>query len=225
MIPRKLIYIVDYIHILTFQSHIRAIVAPYFDYEPLEYGVDNEGTLDEGIRLIFRSEGFIFNFRKDSCSFVFEGDVALVKKANPQLEIFFNIYEKIKSIESFIKTKKHRLVVDSVQFEDDISKLLSIENKYLKNPFGKIAEFATIFVFDKDDKKIKLQFGNYSEADISKYKLSPLGTNYNKELMGKIGIMNQITIEEEVKNSNFSKFKELLAASQAISFEYIENCK
>ncbi|MCY7362977.1 MAG: hypothetical protein LH629_13075 [Ignavibacteria bacterium] len=220
---RKIVYKIDYIHILTFREFYKSIIAPYFIYEPLEYGIDNENTLNEGARLVFRNEGFIINLRKEGIILIFEGDISEVKKSNPIIDMYFEIYEKIKKIDGFAKTKRHSLSLDSVMFlqKEEIERLL-VKNNYLVNPFGEITEFATVFNFEKKDKKYRLQFGNYSGKDIKQFDLSPLQTEYNKELNSKFGLMCNLNIVEEIGNPSFSKFKLLIKDGEDVVENYLK---
>jgi hypothetical protein len=220
---RKIVYNIDYIHVLTFKEHYKAIIGPYFEYEPLEYGIDNEGTMNESIRLIFKNEGFILQFRKEGILMLFEGDISEVKRNNAVVDVFFDIYEKIKKIDGFCKTKRHRIVIDAVTIDEKTIVEPQLENNmYLKNPFGKLEEFGTILQFERDSKKCKLHFGNYLEKDIKQYNLTPLNTEYNKDLIGNVGFMCQTTVGEEITNSSFSKFKSLLKEGEDIIHLYTQ---
>lgn len=221
---RKLQYAIDYIHILTFREQYKSLIAPYFDYDRLEYAIDNENTLNEFARLIFPIEGFAIQVKKEGVAFVYEGDISLVRKSNPILDIFFDIYINITKFENYSKTVRHRMTIDTVAFKTEEEVNASLEsNSYLKNPFGKLKEFATVFVFDKNNKEYKLQFGNYHEGDIKKHDLSPLKTEYNKELFDKHGFMCQTTVVEPSNTANFTKFKSLITDIEEITNLYLED--
>lgn len=223
MVIRKITYSIGYVHVLTFKENYKSIITPYFDFEPLEYAIDNENTISESIRLIFRNEGFILLFRKEGITFIYEGNVNDIKKNNPIIDIFFEIYEKIKKIEGFSKTKRHEINIDAVGIvEKEKSELLLERNLYLTNPFGKLREFATIFEFERDLKKYRLQFGNFSEDDIKKYNLSPLNTEHNSDLKGNFGLMCQVTVKEDITSSSFNKFKQLLKDGEGVINLYLE---
>lgn len=221
MTIRKITYNISYIHILTFREHYKSIIAPYFEYEPLRYGIDDENTRNESIRLIFENEGFIIHAKKEGLLFMYEGEISDVKKNNPIIDIFFEIFEKIKNIDGFAKTKRHELITDAVAIVEEEA----IHNypNYLYNPFGKLKEYATIFEFEKEAKKIRFQFGNFSDSDIKKQNISPLNTDFNKELIGKIGLMCQVNIKEDITNSSFTKFKNVLKESETIIENYINH--
>jgi hypothetical protein len=225
MTTRKLQYAIDYIHVLTFKDYIRDLIAPYFDYELLEYAIDNENTLNESARLIFKVEGFGLQFKKDGVAFVFEGDASLVKKSgNPVLEMFFKIFNDITRLKHYSRTTRHRMTLDAVRFtERSKTEELLYNNPFIKNPFGKLTEFASVLIFNYEGKEVKLQVGNYFEADIKKYDLTPLKTKFNQELFGQTGLMAQITVQEAISSGSFSKFKDLLNFSESTITKYLES--
>jgi len=219
---RKFTYTIAHIHVLTFKDHIKAIIAPYFAYEPLEYGVDNEGTLQENVRLIFRNAGFIMQFNKELATLLYEGDIMEVKKHNPVIDIFFEIYEKIKKIDGFVKVKSHNLSTDSIKLFEKTDYLTLLENnKYLWNPYKNVEEFATILEFQKEGKYYRLQFGNYNEKDIAKLNLLPLKVNYNKDMFGSFGLLGQLLIREDVTTPTFTKLKTLIIDTENTLNQYL----
>jgi hypothetical protein len=221
MQARKLTFIVGYIHILTFKDQIKRIVAPYFTYD-IEYGIDNEGTMQENVRLVFKKEGFIMQFNKEMSSLVYEGPIENVRKSNPHVDIFFDILGKIAKMETFNNIKYINMGVDFVGLikKDEYEQLL-VSNKFVYNPFQKFDEFATIMEFHNGNKTYRIEFGNFNEGDIEKRALSPLKTLYNKELVGKYGVMAQTRINEESNSASFSKFKDLLTDVTNVLHKYI----
>lgn len=209
---RKCTYTISHIHILTFQSHIRQIISPYFSYEPLEYGIDNEGTLNENIRIIFRNDGFLMQFNKETATLMYEGPISEVRKSNAVVDIFFDIYQKIKGIDGFVKTTAHTMEADFVGFTNKQNHDESlVANKLVTIPFPNVSEYASIMEMSQNDSTIRLQFGNYNEKDILKYNLSPLKTAYNEALKGNYGYIAQIRVTEETIAPSFSKYKSLIA--------------
>jgi len=219
---RKLQYSISHIHILTFTDHIKPIIAPYFTYEPLEYGIDNENSLNQNVRLVFRKEGFIMQFNKEAAILLFEGDVQEVKRQNPIVNMFFDIYEKIKKIDGFIKIKNHAITTDAVKLLDkDEYALVLDKNKYLTNPFKNVHDFASVLEFKEEAKRYRLQFGNYEPKDIAKHNLLPLKVEYNDDLQKGVGLLAQLQIVEDVSTSNFSKFKGLINDAEDIYNRYL----
>lgn len=221
---RKIIYHVNYIHLLNFKDHYKKLIAPYFTYEPLEYGIDNENTIDESIRLIFKKEGFAFQIRKDGISMWYEGDISLIKKSNPKIDLFFEIFEKIKTIPGFVRIIRHKMVSFAIQFEEEstIKEALN-KNKFFRNPFGQLDEFATIFNFTQDEKIIEFKLGNYSKRDIKKFNLSDLNVEYNNDLKENVGYLFETSITEDTLSTSFTKLKELIKYSENISTLYFKD--
>jgi len=220
---RKISYSINYIHIITFNQYYRKIIAPYFSYENLAYGIDNEITINEGARLVFKNEGVLINLKKENITFVYEGDISDVKRAHPILDYFFSIYEKIKSIDEFKKTVRHEIIIDAVEILDgaDYEKYLK-NNHFLKNPFGKLDEYGCSLEFVQDAQTIKMQAGNYTDKDIKKYDLTPYETEYNKDLFKGVGLMCRLVLKENIQSSSFSAFKNLLKDGETFISKYYE---
>ncbi len=218
---RKITYTVGHIHILTFSKYFKSILAPYFSYEPLEYGIDNDGSIHENARLVFRESGFILQFNKEVATLIYEGDVAEVKKHNPIIDIFFDIYEKVTKIDGFIKTKNNKIIIDFIEIYDPVKYAQLLEqNKYFPNVFGNLNEFALIHEFKKADKDCRFQLGNFTEKDIHKSNLSSLNTKFNRDLFGNVGLMIQISVNEKTSSPSFSKFKSLIKDAEQILAQF-----
>lgn len=222
MIIRRLQYNIDYTHILTFKEEYKQVVLPYFGFDNLRYGIDNENTINEGIRLIFSNEKNALFLRKEGFTFLFEGDVNDLKNQNGVIKFFWDIYENIKKFKGYKKTNRHSLIVHAVKIfeKEKIDGILNDCPYFKLNPFGKLDEFASIYEFKKDDKLYKFNFGNFSEKDIKIHDLTPFKTDFNKELFENLGLMCKIEIHEECKAPTFSKFKALLAETESLISSY-----
>jgi len=224
---RKLQYQIDFVHILTFREEYKKAILPFFGFENLEYGIDNEGSINESIRLIFKNEQMALSLRKEAMTIIFEGDVKEFKNPNSPIKIFWDIYEKIKELEGYSRTIRQHLIIHAVEIGDkeNIKKILE-KNPYLSlNPFGALDEFCCVYEFKKKDIQYKLEFGNYSEKDIKKHDLTPFKTKYNEDLVNNVGLMGRLEVTEIEKNPTFNKLKTLLFESSAMltPFSIIEN--
>jgi len=219
---RRIQYNIDYTHILTFREEYRQAVLPYFGFENLRYGIDNENTINESIRLIFMTETIALFIRKEGITFLFEGDIADLKNQTGVIKFFWDIYEKIKNFKGYKKTNRHSLIVHAVEImeKDKVDSILSDCPYFKLNPFGKLDEFATIYDFKNNEKSYKFHFGNYSEKDIKMHDLSPFKTEFNKELFGNLGLMCKLDVFEDCKATSFSKFKSLLSDAEGIISSY-----
>lgn len=101
---RRLLYNIDYTHILTFRDEYKAAVLPVFGFENLNYGIDNENTINESIRLIFKNENYALFIRKEGISFLFEGDINDLRNQNGVIRFFWDIYDRIKLFHGYKKT-------------------------------------------------------------------------------------------------------------------------
>lgn len=213
-------YNIDYTHIITFREEYKSAVSPFFNFEKLRYGIDNENTINESIRLIFTLEHMAFFVRKEGLTFLFEGDVSDLKNQNGAMKIFWDLFESIKSFKGFKKCSKHTIITNAVKLidKDKVDKILVKNPYFVKNPFGTLTDFSCVYEFTKDDIHCKFQFGNYSEKDITRYELRPFSTDYSKDLIGGYGLMCRVELSEDSKDPTFGKFKSLLyQTEQAIS--------
>ena len=215
---RRLQYNIDYTHILTFREEYKSAVLPVFGFENLSYSIDNENTINESIRLIFKTEAFGLFIRKEGITFLFEGDINDLRNQNGVFRFFWDMYERITIFRGYKKTNRHSIIIHAVDILDKENSNDILTNcPYLKlNPFGKLDEFAAIYNFKKEDKICKFQFGNYSENDIKTHDLSPFETEFNNDLLANEGIMCKVEISEDCKAPSFSKFKTILKDAKEI---------
>jgi len=219
---RRLQYNIDYTHILTFKDEYRAAVLPYFGFDNLRYGIDNENSINESIRMIFMTETIALFIRKEGITFLFEGDVTDLKNQTGVIKFFWDIYEKIKLFKGYKKTNRHSLITHSVEImkKEEVEEIVKDCPCFKINPFGALDDFAANYEFKRDDKIFKFTFGKYSEKDIKTYDLTPFKTEGNKELFENVGRMCKLDIFEDCKNPSFSKFKSLLSEAENIISSY-----
>jgi hypothetical protein len=210
---RRLQYSIDYVHIITFKDEYREAIAPYFGFDNVEYAIENENTIFEEIRLIFRLEKIALFIKKEGITLVFEGDVEELKNQNGIIKIFWDIYGKIKQFKGYTKTTRHLLIVHSVDIKDaeEVEKTLTDSAYIFVNPFGKLDDFSCIYEFKKDEMLFKITLGNYSSRDIKTHDLLPFRTEYNKDLSKNVGLMVRAEVAKLEREPSFNKFKSLLA--------------
>jgi len=219
---RRLQYQIDYIHILTFREEYKLAVAPYFGFDNLEYGIENENTIMESIKLIFKNEQMAIFLRKEGMVLIYEGDVADIKNQNGSIKIFWELFEKVKTFKGFRKCSRQILITHQVDIKpkEEISKLLEKNPYLLLNPIGKLNEFACIYEFEKDDVKYKFEFGNFSQRDIKTHELMPFQTKFNDDLIDNTGMIGRLEATEIESAPSFSKYKSLLTRSENIFQEF-----
>jgi len=226
---RRLQYQIDYTHIITFKEEYKPIIMPYFSFDGLEYAIDNENSIHESVRLIFRKENLAIFIRKEGLTFMFEGDINDLKNSNGVIKFFWDIFEQIKSLKGYIKSTRHALIVHevSIKEKDEVESILNNPPFFSLNPFGALNEFSCIYEFNKSDILHKLQFGNYSQKDIPLHDLSPFRTSFNKDLFDNVGMMARLELVELEKTPTHSKFKSILSKAEECisSLNIFENGK
>ncbi len=222
---RRIQYNIDYVHILTFKEEYKQAVIPYFGFDNLRYGIDNENTINESIRLIFASDFMALFIRKDGLTIIYDGADSDLKNQNGIMKFFWEIYERIKNFQGYKKTTRHSIIAHAVDLTEKklIEKSLNNNDYFSINPFGKLTEFGCNYEFKKDDKDYKFQFGNFSEKDIKVHDLRSLGSEYNKDLVDGLGFMCRVEIFDKCSTPNFSKFKALLSNAEHLisSYKYL----
>jgi len=213
MKTRRIQYSIDYVHILSFREEYKDAVIPYFGLDNLRYGIDNENTINESIRLIYNQEHMAIAFRKEGLTIVYEGEEGDLKNQNGVMKLFWDLFERTQKFKGYRKTVKHSVILKAVQImdKDNVENILK-DTKYLKiNPFGQLTDFGCIYEFHKNDRFHKFDFGNYSEKDVETHDLSPFKTKDNSDLFdGNIGLMCHSEVREDSNNVSFSKFKSIL---------------
>ncbi|MBN2745258.1 MAG: hypothetical protein JXR34_00895 [Bacteroidales bacterium] len=219
MAIRRVQYSIDYVHILTFKEEYKKAVIPYFGFDALRYGIDNENTINESIRLVFEQEKFAIVFRKEGISFIYDGSAEDLKSQNGVMKIFWEMYDRTKSFEGYKRSSKHQLLCHDVNLVDRIEyeKLTKEAPHFSVNPFGALDDFACIYEYKKGAKSYKFEFGNFKNEDIKIQELRFLNSEFNSDLdSDSFGTLCKTEIKEELSNPSFSKFKELLADSESL---------
>jgi len=191
-------------------------VSPYFGFEKVEYAIEDENSVHEGIKLVFKNEKIVIVLNKEGILFLFEGDADELKNQNGPIKFFWDIYEKIKGFKNYIRTTRHILLTHAVNVKakEEVVTILKTTPYFAKNLFGNLDEFGCSYEFLNDGINFKIQFGNFTPKDIRKHDLSPFKTEFNKDLFESVGIMGRIELFEQERNPTFSKFKNLLTKTE-----------
>jgi len=223
MKTRIIQYNLDYVHILSFREEYKNAVIPYFGLDNLRYGIDNENTINESIRLLYNQEHMAIAFRKEGLTIVYEGEEKDLKNQNGVMKLFWDLFERAQKFKGFRKTVKHSVILKAVEIMDKDKMVDILKNpKYFNvNPFGQMSDFGCIYEFNNNDRFCKFEFGNYSEKDIETHDLSPFRTTENSDLFdGNTGLMCHAEVREDLNNITFSKFKSLLNEAEDIIKRY-----
>jgi len=116
---RRIQYNIDYVHIITFREEYKLAIVPYFGFDNLKYGIDNENTINESVRLIFEADHLAIFIRKEGITFLFEGDINDLKNQNGVIKLFWDMYERVKTFRGYKKTSRHSIIVHAVEIKDD----------------------------------------------------------------------------------------------------------
>lgn len=148
---RRLQYQLDYVHILTFREEYKYFMPLFFGLDGLEYAIDNESTLNEQIRLIFKNEKMAIIFRKEAITVIYEGDIEIFKNAAGPMKIFFDMTDQIKLFKGFSRFSRHSIVAHDVEITDkeEVKNLLSKNSSFIKNFFEDLDEVAIISEFKR----------------------------------------------------------------------------
>ncbi|MBL7763394.1 MAG: hypothetical protein JNL23_08195 [Chitinophagaceae bacterium] len=211
MIIKRFQYTINYVHILTFREEYKAAIIPYFGFDKVEYAVDNQNTVDESIRLIFRIEGFALVINKEGINFIYEGEIEDLREQNTKFKIFWDIYEKLRKFKGYLKGTKHTIIANAIVPKSVERSVILAEPLGISfNPFKSLNEYAITYESHVDDIYHKIHFGNFSNRDIQAFDLRPLQTEFTKDLEDTVGYHVKIESFKAEKEPTFSKFKSLL---------------
>src|SRR4051794_6356509 len=104
---RRIQYQIGCTHVLTFKDEYKPAVTPYFPFENVQYGIDNENTIHEQIRLIFKNNNIAIVMKKDGITLIFEGETAELEDETGVIKLFWDLYEKFKLFKGYTKTVSH----------------------------------------------------------------------------------------------------------------------
>lgn len=228
---RRIQYDIEYSHILTFQNEYKSKIASVFKEPSLRYGIENEGTIDESIKLIFIDLSIAIHCSKGALRIMYEGDPKdLFKGGSPQWNMLTQILNSIKEINGFGNIVRNSIKAYAVKvFEDNQKpnemKINTIEkSKFIKfSPFENLNEFAVIFESGNNEHNSKIHFGNFSNLDIEKFDLTPFDLNYNKDLFNKEGYIAEVTIKKNINSFSKSNFKDLINEIEKLIEKFIPN--
>ncbi len=206
---------VRYTHILNFSTVIKEILAPYLKLAT-SFSIGNQGAPEESYRLDFEEDSFSIDCRWDRMIFLSERNLDRFKEENSQIEVFFEIAEKLTKRDTFGIFTNYLVLVDLLkvmdkkfeQIKDEIkSDYLTIKtDEIIKNPDDIAITLQKIF----KNKVITLIFGPFSQNDIVDRKLIPFKSPELLKLIETSGVLMEIKIFEKTGEVNFTLFKEII---------------
>ncbi|MCH7535910.1 MAG: hypothetical protein IH948_09270 [Bacteroidetes bacterium] len=111
-------YNIEFVHIITFNAEYRAAIAPYFAFDNVRYGIENENTIEERVKLVFTNECVVLFLRKEGINFMYEGNSEELLDPNGIMKLFWDLYERVKLFEGYKGTKRHSLAANAVEIQD-----------------------------------------------------------------------------------------------------------
>ncbi len=220
----KIVYSVQYNHILTFSSEYRKVIAPYFKYPNLSYGFEDLDSFNESIRLIFSKEHYAVHCRKDAVIFVYEGPIEnVMNSSSPPMDFLFDIVNSISQIPGFGNFTHHQLQLFGVVEAENICEVSNAVEKssFIKKvPFDVLDNFAVVFESKDDNKASKFEIGNFKAQDVDRFKLSEFKSDFNEGLRTKSGYLYNLTIKEKSDKASFSRYKAFLDSTKKKLYEF-----
>jgi hypothetical protein len=213
MEPRFIQYEIRYTPILGFVQYYKEIVAKYLALDGVKPNITNFGMFDEHIVLVF-SSSYHIDFRLDRLIFRYEGDYKAIYNSSGPTKFFFDILEDVKKLKVFGKVNQTTIQVKAVETLsfDNETIVEKFKSKFLKESINSILVATDIAVtIDRSEgsKYSNLVFGPFEKKDIIKQGISPLKSEFNKDLNDN-GLMSSYTFTERTDKSSFSFCKETL---------------
>lgn len=214
----KTMYEIRYPVMLRFRDFYKDIINPYFIYPNTKYSVSNEGIHTESINVTFPNSKHRLYFSNDRISFRFDGSYKDLLQNGSHIEMCFDIFERLKKIDSFPKINGEILeIIGLHQIEKDRDKTL--EDIAAKHNITNVgldgADLAISFSGKKGENyKIQIDYGLFvPEKDIDAYNLFALDTSRKSEMAEKNGILVRNNIlrlnTDNATKKTFRKLTEL----------------
>ncbi|MEK6782861.1 MAG: hypothetical protein AABY93_14265 [Bacteroidota bacterium] len=214
MEPRFIQYEIRYSPILNFAQYYKDIVAKYLALDDATPNIANFGMFDEHIVMVFLSSYHI-DYRLDRLIFRYEGDHKLIYNSSGATKFFFDILDETRKLKAFGKVKQTTIQIKAVGLLEHSNKLIveKFKSKFFQqSTLDSILTSTDVAItIDRAEgaKYSNLIFGPFETQDIAKQGISPLKSDFNKDLNGN-GLMCSYTVTEKTDKSSFSFFKDTL---------------
>lgn len=208
----KVVYEIRYPKVLKFNLVYKDIINPYFIYPNASFHIYNEGQHTENIQMTFPDSNHILIFRYDRISFHFDGSHNELLQAGSNIEMCFDIWDKLKKEISFLKISAE--VLEIIAFKEienkneivDIFASKSNLNPHLSNP----VDFKIVEDGKDGDQSISLEYGPFMpDHDISNQRLFTINKGLAIEYSDKKGILSKCSISGEKRKVSKKGFKDI----------------
>jgi hypothetical protein len=216
----KIHFEVRYTHILNFSFVIKEILGPYLKLAS-SFSISNQGTAEESYKLDFSDDSFSIDFRWDRMIFLSERNIERFKEENSQIQIFFEVAEKLKSKDTFGVFTNYVYLVDMLKVIDNsFDKIKAdIQTEFLTKNTDRIInnpdDLAIVLEKNGKNKNINITFGPFSESDINARNLIPFKSQELIELKNSSGILIELKIFEKTGIFNLALLKELISITNS----------
>jgi len=211
---------VKYSPILNFSSAYKELFSPYLKLASA-FKIHGHNTHQERIDLIFDDENFHIDARWDRLIFVTEGDLGKFSKSNAITKLYFEILNKIESLNTFGQVNNYVAHAVGVRTKEDLAREKIINNmksNFLKDEVLKFTpnqvdtDIAITFDFEHDDMSHSISIGPYFfESDLMKRNLSPFKTEELSHLNSCNGYMIEYKVSENIKSVNIKNLQKFIA--------------
>ncbi len=209
----KLQFEIKYNHLLDFSSRYKQIVQPFINMEGVEFTINNQNQADEFITIQYKNLSFLLDVRWDRMFIRLEGEQTNIKNSTSPIKYFFEIYEKLKGINTF----KVKLAIIAAWYvkpiDDEFENIVTnFEKKFLTDKLSKLTKNAkdySIEINSSIDKNIDavIQFGPFSKLDIKKHNLSTINSTNELLLEDKVGEMLYVQLNQKEDTTSMTKFR------------------
>lgn len=223
----KVQFEIRYTPILDFTPSYRKLLNPYLKLPNIKFNIENIDTLREIMILNFHEDLYSIDCRFDRMILLAEGNDLKLDDPNGPLKLFTDIFEKIKSFETFGNISSTIISYWSVTlFENQTSEevIRKFKEDYLATkissfakPFDNITDTAIVIEHDDANQFSRLRFGPLSVQDAQRLNLSPFESKENSYLYTEKGILSEIFLSEKEKRPDFSLLAKLLKTAESLS--------
>lgn len=216
--------------LLGSHKEIRKILSPYMQMVT-RVNFQKENTVEEKITLMFEDDSYAVIASWNRLAFRYEGDITSLSESNSAIENpFFEIYSKIKDLDSFtspsnflfyamfVKVSENRKEKQIVETMNQ-SFLTDQSRKLLAN----VSDIGIVLEDEGDKHKTKLTFGPFKGSEDLDNRKVEINRKENLLLYESVGEMIEFNHLERIKDVTFRDYKEVVKKSNQIINRLWEN--
>jgi hypothetical protein len=204
---------IRYKHILDYHKHNRILVAPLLKRDDATVSIENVDTINEFIVINYPEIRLSIDFRIDRLLIVCEGNDHKLTKENGSIKHLFDLYNRIKDLETFTMPTMVVLgfwgvKIKDQSFESIVEEFKSNHYSGMNNLIEDLSDTAiTIEKVSSGGKESeRFDLGPFQESDINKQNISLMFEESKSELVDKNGILIKYINSKKTKEINFANF-------------------